>query len=429
MGLTDWIQRILRSRTRHASRQTSRRQRAALSPGLFVRELEERRVLSVDTLPWDAPFQQLALDAGSSTDDGAADSFQLAAVSETIHGAAADQPTEAVHLTTVDAVRVESADGLDVLRIDFSKSGPSGGQFTVAVADNTLQAIVDGNVIATHSLDGIHALYLTGVVGQNDVVTLDFGNNPDLLTLSTIHVDLEGDASDDLVVISDGQAIDIDYTDVSSGKITIGATSVVFTGLGENTLTVGGTDDLTLTFSDTAENIVFSNHADPGFSQVSYQVDGDDFTTKFENPLNSLTVNFGNNSPTATFTSLDAAFNPAAGVTINGGTGDDTITINSLGSGFTGALSVDGGDGDDSVAFNAVLALASLNVTAETIPVSAASVTTTGGNINLNGNLTLLGANVLLTTGASGGNIAIGSIAGGGNSLQLISGSGTTTVT
>jgi hypothetical protein len=78
MGLTDWIQGILRSRRNRASRQASRQQRAALSPGLFVRELEERRVLSVDTLPWDEPFRQLVLDAGSPADDGAADSFHLA---------------------------------------------------------------------------------------------------------------------------------------------------------------------------------------------------------------------------------------------------------------------------------------------------------------------------------------------------------------
>jgi hypothetical protein len=329
----------------------------------------------------------------------------------------------------VSSVRVQGADGVDALRIDFSGSGPSGGEFTVAVANNTLQAIVDGNVIATHSLDGIHALYLTGVAGQNDVVTLDFGSNPDLLTLSTIHVDLEGDASDDLIVISNGQSIDVDYTDVSSGKITIGATSVVFTGLGENTLTVGGTNNLTLTFPDTAENIIFTNHDDAGDSQVSYEVEGDLFTTKFTNPATSLTVNLGNNGPTATFTSLDAAFNPSAGVTIIGGAGDDTITVTSLGTGFTGALAVDGGDGNDSVTFNAVLALASLNVTAETIPVSGASVSTSGGNIDLNGNLTLLGANVLLSTGTGGGNIQIASITGGGNDLQLISGSGTTTVT
>jgi flagellar basal body rod protein FlgG len=429
MGLTDWIQGILRSRRKHASRQASRQQRAALSPGLFVRELEERRVLSVDTLPWDEPLRQLVLDAGSPADDGAADSFHLAAEGDTLQAAMNDQPAEPVHLSTVSAVRVEGADGVDALRIDFSGSGPNGGEFTVAIADNTLQAIVDGNVIGIHSLDGIQILYLTGVVGQNDVVTLDFRSNPDLLTLSTIHVDLEGDASDDLVVISDGQAVRIDYTDVSSGEITVGTTSVVFSGLGENTLTVDGTDDLTLTFPDTAENIVFTNHEDAEYSQVTYHDDGDDFTTKFANPLTSLTVNFGNNGQTATFTSLDAGFNPTAGVTINGGTGNDAITVTSLGTGFAGALAVDGGDGNDSVTFDAVLALASLNVTAETIPVSGASVTTSGGNIDLNGNLTLLGANVLLSTGTGAGNIQIGSITGGDKDLQLISGSGTTTVT
>ncbi|TVS18283.1 MAG: hypothetical protein EA424_11215, partial [Planctomycetaceae bacterium] len=124
MKLASWLQTILRSRRKRANRETARQHRAALFPSLFVRELEDRRVLSVDTVPWVEPFRHLVIDAGPQADDGAADSFHLARRGEYLELTIDGQPTEPVHLSTVSSVRVQDTTGVESLRIDFSSSDP-----------------------------------------------------------------------------------------------------------------------------------------------------------------------------------------------------------------------------------------------------------------------------------------------------------------
>ncbi|MEE4315187.1 MAG: hypothetical protein V2J11_11850, partial [Desulfofustis sp.] len=93
---------------------------------MFVRELEDRRVLSVDTVPWVEPFRHLVIDASPLTDDGAADSFHLAREGEYLELTIDGQLTEPIPLSTATSVRVQDPAGVESLRIDFSRSGPLG---------------------------------------------------------------------------------------------------------------------------------------------------------------------------------------------------------------------------------------------------------------------------------------------------------------
>jgi len=76
MQIAAWIRKLLQVRGRAALRGRSRAMREGLFPNLFVRQLEERRVLSGTTLPWDDPARA-AFDAGSQADDGLPDTFYL----------------------------------------------------------------------------------------------------------------------------------------------------------------------------------------------------------------------------------------------------------------------------------------------------------------------------------------------------------------
>jgi hypothetical protein len=212
MGLTDWIQGILRSRRKHARRQASRQQRAALSPGLFVRELEERRVLSVDTLPWDEPLRQLVLEPAPATDAATDESSQSAGEGYEQGFTADEQFMEPLDLTDTPQLQVQWTVEHGALWIDFSGGDPAGNAFSITLSEGTVQVFAGGEAIGDYSLDdGIQSLSITGVVGGNDALTLDFGSSPDLLSLSSIHVDLGGDDSDDLIVVAGGQPLSIDY--------------------------------------------------------------------------------------------------------------------------------------------------------------------------------------------------------------------------
>ena len=224
--------------------------------------------------------------------------------------------------------------------------------------------------------------------------------------------DLGGDPSDDLIINSGGADMTITHTGPGSGTMKINDLVLPFTGVGNNTLYIENTPNLTLTFGDSATAITVTDHTDVGQTQIA----GTGFTTtQIMNPAQSLTINLGATDSTLTFTSMDPAFNPANGITINGGTGANAISIASLGTAFNQELAVTGNGGADSVTITGNLNLASLNLQVETTTLSGVSVTTSGGGISI-------GGDVVLNTGAvsfntSGGNLAecivFGRVAGG----------------
>ena len=252
--------------------------------------------------------------------------------------------------------------------VDLLDNGSENSVEVVSV-EGTIQVRVDGEVVAAWVGEGIEGLTINGVSGVNDTVTLDFNTYPELLAIGSFTIDLGGDINDRLVVIGDGSAMTIDYTAAGSGEISFGSAMIAFAGIGNNTLVVDGTDDLTLNFGDTADNILFADHATAGVSQVS----GDNFvSTQFGNPADRLTINLGNGGQAVTFSGLDAAFNPSLGVAIFGGSGDDTVVIDSLGNGFDRNLQVDTGDGTDSVTFGGSVTVEDLAIASASIGQSAA---------------------------------------------------------
>ncbi|MFO0251736.1 MAG: beta strand repeat-containing protein, partial [Planctomyces sp.] len=278
----------------------------------------------------------------------------------------------------------------------------------------------------TFVLAGIQRLTIGGRAGLNDVLRLNFGSaNARLLqALSSLTIDLGGDPGDDLIINADGGDVVVVHDGMGSGSITVNALTLPFAGVGSNTLYVENADDLTMTFGSTASGIVFTDHSTAGYSQVA----GTNFTTtQFANPTGSFTVNLGSNSNTLTFTSLDAAFNPAS-ININGGSGDNVISFTGLGS-FTGALNVLADSGNDAVTFTTSRTHTSLNVQAENIALQGTSMSTSGGNMALGGNVTLSNGPFSFSTG--GGNLEItGNLAAGGRNITLASGigAGTTTI-
>jgi autotransporter-associated beta strand protein len=305
---------------------------------------------------------------------------------------------------------------------------PNNGQTSdvqLRVVEETIQVVLNGEVKRTVAVDGINGLTLSGNAGVNDSMRLNFtGENMVLLSaVDLIGVNLGGDANDDLIVLVDGIDVTVQFTTAQNGLIMVESVSIPFTGLGQNTLTIQGAQNLNLSFSSDSTDIVFTADATTGFTQVT----GTNVsTTQFVNPTGSLVVNLGPSS-SATFTSMDPGFNPVGGVQINGGSGDNVITFTSLGSNFTGTLNVNGGAGTDTVIFNGTLQAASLDVQSELVRFAGASLTTFGGPMLFTGDVTL--ATNDTTLNSSGGTIAFQGSVTGNQNLVLASGIGSGTTT
>ncbi|MFN9237076.1 MAG: beta strand repeat-containing protein, partial [Planctomyces sp.] len=300
-------------------------------------------------------------------------------------------------------------------------------ELELRMAEETLQVLINAAVVDTFVLDGIKNLTLGGRVGQNDVLRLSFAAaNAELLSkLSMLTVNLGGDAGDDLIINANNGDVTVTHTAAGSGSVSVDALTLPFTGVGPNTLYIENSDDLTMTFGNSATGMTFTDHADATYSQVA----GTGFTTtRFINPASSFIINLGTNDNTLAFTSMDAAFNPTTGVTINGGTGANSFTFTNFGSSFTGALNILGNAGTDSTTFTTSLTTTVINVQTETTTISGISLSTSGGNMTFGGDVALNPGNVTLNT--TGGNLSIAGNLSGAQDLTLASGiaAGTTTI-
>ncbi|MGV2340445.1 MAG UNVERIFIED_CONTAM: autotransporter-associated beta strand repeat-containing protein [Planctomycetaceae bacterium] len=305
-------------------------------------------------------------------------------------------------------------------RFDIPSSGDAELEFRMI--EETFQILINGAVKDTFVLDGIDRLTIGGRVGYNDVLRLNFGNaNARLLQkLTSLTIDLGGDAGDKLIINANNGDVTLAHTTTGNGTITVNALTLPFTGVGTDTVSIENSDDLTITLPATADNFVFTAHSSTGYSQLV----GTALTkTLFTNPASSLTINLANDTNTLTITSLDADFNPTGGVTINGGNQSDTFSFTSLGSAFTRSLNVLGNSGTDSATFTASLTTSLLNVQTENTTLQGTAITTTGGNMTYSGNVTLSNGPFTFNTG--GGNLSIaGNFAAGGRNVILASGIG-----
>ncbi|MFM8476787.1 MAG: hypothetical protein ACKOEO_13495, partial [Planctomycetaceae bacterium] len=303
-------------------------------------------------------------------------------------------------------------------------SGGVATEVEFRLLEETLQIVMNGSVQSAFLADGIRQMSINGQAGQNDVLRLDFsGDNAALLDqLQSLIINLGGDSSDDLIVDADSRIVVVNHSGTGSGTAEVGPLALTYAGLGSNTLFIENADQLTIAFAGSADNIVFSDHITAGYSQIS----GTGFsTTQFSSPASSLLINLGSGSNSLTITGLDNSFNPTDGLTILGGNGDNTISVVSPGVNFSGALTITGGGGLDHVVFVSDFTVASLDVDTESTEIDSASLATTGGDINLAGDLILAGTVSSLLS--AGGQIVIaGTVDGSSSDTQsLVLNSGT----
>ncbi|MBM83138.1 MAG: hypothetical protein CMJ78_21460, partial [Planctomycetaceae bacterium] len=281
----------------------------------------------------------------------------------------------------------------------------------VEINGNNLDTVVDGVSQDSRPVAGVQSLTVNGVNGENDQVNFDFDANPGLANVATFNVNLGGDANDDLNVTVNGESVVFDFDATGSGTVTVGATTINFTGVGPNTVTISGTNDLTIDFpTGPTTDAILDDNGDNGDNMSNISSALGMFSVDFTNPTDRLTINFGDNGDTLTIVDLDPAFNPDGDITgtpvtafvINGGDGSDTLEIEGLG-GLTNDLSVDllDGTGDaitvqtnavsistgdaqlaaESVTFNSAFTATDISLQTDTIDIAAAL--TGGGNLSI----------------------------------------------
>ncbi|NQT11236.1 MAG: autotransporter-associated beta strand repeat-containing protein, partial [Planctomycetes bacterium] len=262
--------------------------------------------------------------------------------------------------------------------------------------------VVDSRPLA--SFPSTATITFQGNNGENDTLiiqTTDFDND------FTATIDFHGGTGpSDVLRIEGGDTVAsvVHDLDALGGTVTLDADGVgaglpfvvLYDGLDEGgavdpvTQTIAVTD-LTLNYSGATETITFSDSGTPGQTTV----DSDSATAlTFANPTDRLTV--------------------------NGGAGDDTIAFDGLGSGFDAELTVDGQTDSDSIGLNTDLVLAAgrnVDFTSEQINLNG-NVTTSAGNIDLDGAVTLL-SDVSLSTGLVAGDLIFTSELDGSHNLVL----------
>ena len=140
----------------------------------------------------------------------------------------------------------------------------------VTVSGGVLNVDVDGSSSGFGDPSSVTSLTINGVVGENDVVNIDFGSNADLFQIGTLFLNLGGDANDDLNITVAGNAVTLDFDAIGSGSVAIGSTMIMFTGVGTNTVTITGSNDLTIDLptGPTTDAIITNNAGMAGFRRA-----------------------------------------------------------------------------------------------------------------------------------------------------------------
>ncbi len=237
----------------------------------------------------------------------------------------------------------------------------------------------------TDSHTGFESASILGSTGSDETLTLAFGTDTQLGSISTIAF-AGGTGNDSLNFTGTGAfgSGTFTHTNATDGTITLNSTSINFFGLesGNSGLTI---DTVTMNFTTTAEAIAIAQAT----TQNAITSDqAADFT--INNPLTILTLNAGD-------------------------TGGDTITLNGFGTGFGADLTINAGSGNDTITVNAV-------------PTAGTSVVALNGDAGtdaLNVNVGTLGINL---TSSNGGTLTGGAATISFSSIESITGSATGTV-
>ncbi|NQT16996.1 MAG: hypothetical protein HQ582_29835, partial [Planctomycetes bacterium] len=357
MGIIAWIRRLLGSRRRAKRKSSSRRYREELFPNLFVRQLEERRVLNGTPL---TVFDEM--------DDGP-DTFHIVCEGENLEVTVNGEEFYSGLLADVSDITVNGSGADDTLIVDFSGGNPfplggisfdgAGGTDLLVIEGAPPEGPID---TVTHGFYGIGAGFINvdvggpgggpegpggpeipplgisyeGVESITDATAADhlvfqFGSLPEMVTLSD-----DGD-------VGDGQSL------ISS----LDATPVTFTSPGVSLFV------MTDTGSELDYDVVNVAGLDSQFNADLMIQGGADDTIDFSGPLDlgdgHLTVQAGSitvNNTITTAGSVHVTSTDVGGIAFADGAGEivttgGSITLRAQGPGALvniGNLTTGGGD-------------------------------------------------------------------------------------
>ena len=287
------------------------------------------------------------------------------------------------------------------LDIDTAEDAGDGAadDFNVILNGANVEFRVNGSLVFSEVSADLNDATLTGS-GDDDTLTADFsGGNP--LPTGGIVFNAGGQTTGDTLVLSSGTVASVthSFTNANDGSVTVDGPAIAYTGLEPITDNLDATTRV-FTFTGGAETIDLDDDAvaNDNVSTIDSTL-GESVT--FTNPTDSLTVNAGSGADTINLNDLDALF--TASLTVNGDALADTVNLIDL----PGTVSA-------------------LTLNAESIDISAASVTTTGTQ-TYGGAVTLV-SSTALSTGAAAGDILFNDTVNGNFDLALNSGTGGVTL-
>ena len=245
--------------------------------------------------------------------------------------------------------------------------------FTVRRTGNTVQVLLNGNVVATRAVSDTSGFTLNGAAGD-DTFNIDYSGGFFAVPLTVNgQTNASATAGDTLNVLGSSvtfATVTAVFTNANDGSLDLNGTLITYTGLEPITFTPTA-GNLILEFQNAgAETITLSDDATTAGSSFVDSTLGESLS--FVNPTNSLTIR----------------------TNANGGGGADTVNIQGVDAAFDADLTIDAAD--DTVTFQTLptdIGSGNYDITANTLTVTAA-VTTTGTfnatvpTVNLNADIT-----------------------------------------
>ncbi|HUT92787.1 MAG TPA: hypothetical protein VMY37_25055 [Thermoguttaceae bacterium] len=372
MRIAAWLQGLLRTRRSDLRKPPPRRYHDELFPNLFVRQLEDRRVLNGTALSWDHGAEEATIDAGALANDGLTDTFHVVRQGDEVQISVNGREVYAAPLADLENITLNGSRDSDTLIVDFSGGDPfpAGG-------------------LIFHGMDG----------GQ-DCVLAEGGSSGTLIDTVTHRFDRVGDG----------------FLHVTwAGDQTGSAAGLVYTGV-ESMVDTTAPDRLVFQFASAAETVTISDDGDLGDGLSTISSTGGTAVT-FAGPRASLVVETdvpGGGSDTVNVDGLDA--DPVADLTIRGDAGDTLHFAGEIDLGGRslaatgGTIRVDGAIASQGGSVELDAGSGGALLVSGTIDVSDAAPGQTGGTVHLLGDQVTLvgGAHVDASGDAGGGTILIG---------------------
>lgn len=305
---------------------------------------------------------------------------------------------------------IEDTSGTAANQLTVSRSGSN-----LVITDTTEQfaaSAISGAVLS--NTDKTITIPAASITGTKIIVTGQGGSDSLTVNLSTdLGFDVEylgGSGTSDSLTVTGGSVNTVTHnvSNANDGSVVIitGITrNISYAGLEPVTDNLSATDRI-FNFNGGAETVTLNDALGPNMTLDSTL--GEAIT--FSNPSNSLTINLG--------------------------TGNDTINLDFFDGIYDASLIINGDDGTDQINNNDDITLTgskSIAFTAEGIDVAGATLSTTNGNQNYNGPLSLTGSKLTTTSTGTihlGGTVTVNGTAAStiAGNLQLNSSTRTFTV-